>query len=266
MADISFRKWIRWQPPSPTPPPTSTIVLTSPGRRFVDVRVFLPLPTPPDSDLPLEQLEWAIAGTSTSSPVVVNESTQKVEEYSHCVWSHWIDSRVHEGDVPADEGDNYTVEGRPELTLEKGRMVNPDSGRVEGYEEMWEGKGVEGVEGVECLVLVYDAEAQGDDDDDWMGGGGAEGRGEGVRRGMVVRLGGYVQGFLREGEDVRVERWVWEGGKWERRIRIGSGGLKQEEGVIPVEFMTEVGAQMEVGDEVMGASGRRWKVVEKSMA
>lgn len=263
MADISIRKWIRWESHSPTPP-TSTIVLTSPQRRFVDIRVLLPLPTPPDSELPLEQLEWAIAGTSTSSPVL-NPKTKEVE-YSHCVWSHWIDSRVNNRDAGADEGDNYPVEGHPELTLERGRMVNPASGRVEGYEEMWVAGEVRAVEGVGCVVLEYDADLKGEEG--WARGErGKQGEDERVGRGMVVQLGGYVQGFLRDGGDVRVERWVWEGerGKWEKRVRIGSGGLKGGEGVIPVEFVTEVGGQMEVGDEVMGVGGRRWRVVEKSL-
>ncbi|KAK0726538.1 hypothetical protein B0T21DRAFT_336919 [Apiosordaria backusii] len=233
-ADISLRKSIRWLP-HPASEPTSTIVLTSPERRFVDIRVFLPLPSS-SPDIPLEKLDWAIGGHSTSSPVT-NPATKEVE-YSHCVWHHWIDSRVNSADVAADEGDNYSVEGRPELTLEKGRMVNPGSGEVGEYEEVWEAGGLRRW-------------------GEWRG-----------LRGMVVRLGGYVQGFLRDGEGIRVERWVWDGerGVWERKIRIGSGKLEGGNGVIPVEFVTEVGGQMEIGDEVVAEGGRRWRVVEKSLA
>lgn len=40
MTDISIRRYIRWLPDEASEP-TSTIVLTSPGRRFVDLRVLL---------------------------------------------------------------------------------------------------------------------------------------------------------------------------------------------------------------------------------
>lgn len=41
MCDISVREYIRWLPEAASEP-TSTIVLTTPERRFVDVRVFKP--------------------------------------------------------------------------------------------------------------------------------------------------------------------------------------------------------------------------------
>lgn len=41
MASISFRKFIRWVPDE-AGEPTSTLVLTSPEKRFVDIRVLLP--------------------------------------------------------------------------------------------------------------------------------------------------------------------------------------------------------------------------------
>jgi hypothetical protein len=40
MTDISVRKYIRWLPDEASEP-TSTIVLTSPERRFVDLRILL---------------------------------------------------------------------------------------------------------------------------------------------------------------------------------------------------------------------------------
>jgi hypothetical protein len=40
MPDISIREYIRWIPED-AGEPTSTIVLTSPGRQFVDVRLLL---------------------------------------------------------------------------------------------------------------------------------------------------------------------------------------------------------------------------------
>ena len=62
-------------------------------------------------------------------------------------WGHWVDSRVaypgdgtgeggkegEEGDdADADEGDMYRIPEDEKLTLEKGTMVNPESGREEG--------------------------------------------------------------------------------------------------------------------------------------
>jgi hypothetical protein len=41
MGSISVRKWIRWVPEEASEP-TSTLVLTSPGRHFVDLRIYLP--------------------------------------------------------------------------------------------------------------------------------------------------------------------------------------------------------------------------------
>lgn len=42
MAGISIREFIRWLPAEASEP-TSTMVLTSPGRRFVDIRIQLPV-------------------------------------------------------------------------------------------------------------------------------------------------------------------------------------------------------------------------------
>lgn len=41
MGSLSFRKFIRWLPDEASEP-TSTLVLTSPEKRFVDIRVLLP--------------------------------------------------------------------------------------------------------------------------------------------------------------------------------------------------------------------------------
>jgi hypothetical protein len=38
-ASISIREYIRWLPDQPSEP-TTTVVLTSPEKRFVDIRVF----------------------------------------------------------------------------------------------------------------------------------------------------------------------------------------------------------------------------------
>lgn len=45
MGDISVREYIRWLPDDASEP-TSTVVLTTPQRRFVDLRIIKPLPDP----------------------------------------------------------------------------------------------------------------------------------------------------------------------------------------------------------------------------
>ena len=261
MGDISLRRHIRWLP-APASEPTSTIVLTSPERRFVDIRVLLdaqPLPdgkpprrkipsnTPPlnknsTGTLPLSGLDWAIAGTSTSSDPLPDGS-------SHCVWSHWISSRTADVDGVADEGDNHP---QPDgSVLETGRMVNPATGEVGDYEEVWVSEEIKTVEagggppgegeGPVCVVMKMEAEG-------------------GSKRGMLVRLGQYCQAVVRVGGEVAVERWVWEGdGGWNRTVRIGGGKTE-----VPAEVATHLGHLATVDDEVRVATGEVWKVVERS--
>lgn len=256
MGDISVRRHIRWFP-APASEPTSTIVLTSPERRFVDIRVLLdgqPLPdgkpppptpppfhinpsnTPPPSTgtLPLSSLDWAIAGTSTSSPPLPSDGS------SHCVWSHWISSRTADVDGVADEGDNHP---QPDgSVLETGRMVNPATGQVGAYEEMWESEEIGGVgeEGPVCVVMKMEGEG-------------------GRKRGMLVRLGQYCQAVVRVGGEVVVERWVWEDGGWNRTLRVGGGETE-----VPAEVATYLGHLATVEDEVRVGTGEVWRVVERS--
>ncbi|KAK4169849.1 protein HRI1 [Cladorrhinum sp. PSN259] len=252
MGDISIRESIRWLPDAPSEP-TSTIVLTSPERRYVDIRILNPTtgnPIDEDATLPLSRLDWAIAGTS-SSESCIDPSTG--ERHDDCKWRHWIDSRTLDVENATDEGKNYTVEGNPSLTLEKGSMVNPATGLVAEYEEVWrseeirtqvngdygpaqqQGKGI-------CVVLHL----QGDESD---------GK---VRRGSVIRLGRYCQAFARKGDDIIVERHEWVSGKgWVSRVLINEGGLS-----VPTDFAMMVGEQANVDDEIVN-DGDLWKVVEK---
>ncbi|KAG6908467.1 hypothetical protein DXG01_004470 [Tephrocybe rancida] len=96
----SFRLSIRWLPEEASEP-TSTIVLT--GARsgiFVDTRLF--------KEARSSELDWAIAGYRTTDP-----SFEEVE----------------------DKGTNSILpDGN---TLEVGEMVNPDTGKMTPFEEVW---------------------------------------------------------------------------------------------------------------------------------
>ncbi|KAK5989473.1 hypothetical protein PT974_10995 [Cladobotryum mycophilum] len=234
MGSISIRKYIQWLPKEASEP-TSTLVLTSPERRYVDIRVLLPI-NEDDAQkiLPLERLDWAIAGFSSSTARDDGQGGQ----IFHSNWRHWIDSRHKDAEAASDEGDNHP---RPDgLTLEKGSMVNPATGRDTAYEELWydpDPKITPPEEKVVSLVLMWEESE--------------------VRRGMVVRVGEYCQGFVRDGDELAAERWAWRegGGGWERVVKIGS------ERELPCAEVLNGTRALKLGDEILRGK-ESWKVVE----
>ena len=132
------------------------------------------------------------------------------------------------------------------LTLETGRMVNPATGVVTDYEEMWRSEPIEmvpsplGGDGdVTCVALRMET----------VGGD--------IRRGLVVRLGQYCQSFARDGDDITVERLKWDGDqqRWARQVRIG----EQE---FPTDIATYLAHETMIDDKV-SVGGAVWKVDEK---
>ncbi|GAB7351392.1 hypothetical protein MBLNU459_g2069t1 [Dothideomycetes sp. NU459] len=257
---ISTRVYIRWIPGIATEP-TSTLVLTSATRRFVDIRIFknpeddtdLPnevlIPTDgstqpltaPKRKLtipggPMSLLEWAFAGVSSSTLRLGNgdgdgdgddgdDGKGQGPPVPHSTWTHEIDSNT---DAPAaDEGDMFA---QPDgvHTLERGEMIDPTTGRLTRYEEKW----------ADARVEVTEVDAAG-------GGGGGGGGGEGGKRwsvvlglddeaagakGVVVRVGQWCQGIIKVRGEVSVERWRWaveetsdgsRKGDWKRVAKLG---------------------------------------------
>lgn len=96
-------------------------------------------------------------------------------------------------------------------TLEKGRMVNPATGAVGEYEEMWEDLLPTTTDDAKrwSVVVVLDDRVHG-------------------AKGMVVRVGGWCQGIVKVGGEVCVERWRFDKGdeegrkgEWKRVVRLG---------------------------------------------
>lgn len=125
------------------------------------------------------------------------------------------ESIVDEGDMLPDEGG--------ELALEKGRMVNPATGLMADYEEMWREVTPKLVQSTEDIMengaLTSDSAANSGQhtcvvlllQDD-----------ESQSRGMVIRVGHFCQGILRTGPHVTLERWEWTTeGDWRRKMRTG---------------------------------------------
>ncbi|KAK6841636.1 hypothetical protein PG987_002496 [Apiospora arundinis] len=146
---ISVRKYIKWGDTFPVEN-TSTIVLTSPKRHFVDVRLRIPLEKGVVARDPA-QLDWAFAGTSShdagASP-------------PHSVFRHWVDSRHEDAEAVVDEGDMVPSQ-QPGETVESGQMVNPDTGVMQAYEECWlDGEPEEGSKGGCCSITTKEQEQE----------------------------------------------------------------------------------------------------------
>ncbi|KAI1743575.1 hypothetical protein F4680DRAFT_348903 [Xylaria scruposa] len=227
---ISMRDSIRWLPDAASEP-TSTIVLTSPEHRFVDTRVLK------DVDDTGKSLDWAFAGISSSE---IRDGVQ------HSTWRHVVDSRTRAPETVVDEGDIFPQDDGG--TLETGRMVNPATGKLTDYEEVWTDLEAESIPSINpnsdalaqqpkgrCVVLELNDE-------------------EREARGMAICLGRYNQCVVRIDDRFTAERWQWEDGEWKRKYRVGAM-------LVPgPEHMSS--ATLSLGDEVKSADTLRWRVVE----
>jgi len=127
--------------------------------------------------------------------------------------------------------------------LECGEHINKMTGEVEKYEELWGdvpvqqvGEGTEGADGhISVVAKAEDTERK--------------------IRGVIVRVGDWCEGILKEGEEITVERWHWtEGGGWERIARLGRGRL------LSCALMFDEG-MIKVG-KGYGYEGLEWQIVE----
>lgn len=185
------------------------------------------LDLPTTIPLPDSRLEWGFAGTSTGTPAIDGRP-------AHTVWTHWVDSTSLE--EIKDEGDMYPQDDG--TTLEYGSMVNSAKGKEEKYEECW----------IDGLVKVLKGETK---RRSWCWRAeGSEGE-----KGVIVRIGQFVQGVLRRGNEVSVGRWGWNEDKWETIVTIG------EFDVPGVVF--EIGKGVSAGDRVEETvDGLIWECVE----
>jgi hypothetical protein len=123
-------------------------------------------------------------------------------------------------------------------TMEYGSMENPIKKVVEKYEECWIDLLVGEVEGEkEKISWCYTTE-------------GASGE-----RGMVIRIGEYIQAVVRKGTEVSVARWKWSVGKgWEVVVTTGDIQLPQS--------LFETRKVVEIGDTGKGKDSLDWVCIE----
>ncbi|KAI9699891.1 MAG: hypothetical protein M1820_006953 [Bogoriella megaspora] len=242
---ISLRAGFRWTEIANQPfvEPTSTLVLTSSSSRFVDIRVFHNVSTPDDPNLPrtcglLAHLDWAFAGTSSSETIL-----DKDGEVTLARWEHWIDSRVVLGAKPQDDsGQMYTLkDGR---TLEKGYMNLTINGKEYSYpyEELWEDLTPDATDPKDshkvAIVATMEDESR-------------------EARGMIVRVGQWVQGIITKSGEISVERWRWndQDKNFMRILKIGRQFL-------PCLIAFEEKGPSAVGKKVE-FDGMNWEVEER---
>ena len=218
--------------------PTSTLVLTSAARRFVDLRIILggspgsdleynpslydPILGQTSEDLEylelqlrkatvfsksIDRLEWGFAGTSSSTPARWTHSDDGSSQYlpAHSKWHRTLDSKSTSSEPAAnvvDEGDMWPDPRWRRLELERGHMPHPDTGEVTPYDEIWQdieasplpdraGSADERL----CVVLITENEEEND---------------RAIRaQGIIIRVGQFVQGIVKVGDKLRVQRWQW---------------------------------------------------------
>lgn len=161
---ISTRVYIQWLP-DPASEPTFTQVLTSSEKFFVDIRLLRPekkkkieqeadpeadpeeteseasspatlAGTPNSPSKIARKIDWAFAGRS--------ESWQNAETgQTQARWHHAIDSRfLSNPETVLDTAEMSPEDPRTGLTLEKGTMPNPATGKQTSYVEAWREPGV----------------------------------------------------------------------------------------------------------------------------
>lgn len=118
-------------------------------------------------------------------------------------WARFVDSRwkcgvpEREGELP-DEGVCEATENGDEL--ERGLMVNPTTGKVEQYEEVWRDEKVPRGARAVAAVLIKNEKIQG----------------------VWVRVGRWCQGVVDVGDGkVNASRWMFQESEWVEVERYG---------------------------------------------
>lgn len=251
MGSISSRVGIRWGS-GDLSEPTDTLVLGSPKRYFVDIRILKTGWTydadnnkTPEQILPRSSIDWAFAGTSSHFPITLPDGAKA----GHSVFKHWVDSRTTHAESVVDEGDMVPSADDYSIIIETGRMVNPATGIDTEYEERWSENFPEFVWGRPLTVLVLQLH------DDANG-----------KRGLWVRLGNRAQGVLRVGDKFTAESWSDmnptshdESAHWERDFKAGDEGMVSLDDVAATDWSPAYDDDLH---PYLEFESGKWKVVE----
>ncbi|KAF2097542.1 hypothetical protein NA57DRAFT_77798 [Rhizodiscina lignyota] len=246
---ISIRKHICWDPHNGGVPsePTSTVVLTSARSFYVDVRMLKANEAGQTSteagSSSFRGLDWAFAGMSTTLRSPIAGDAAEIME-----WQHWIDSKhstQESGNVVRDVGRCFPQPNGD--TQELGKMVNPDTGLETEYEELWGALEIQSTEvdtDRKIAVVLQTSEKQED------------GKNAAVCKGLVVRVGQFIQGLAVIDGHVTVERWAYDKYRreWNEVVRLGCAKLPCSKLFDPINIVE--GEEISHGD-------LSWRVMEQ---
>ena len=232
-------------------------MLTSKDAYFVDLRISLESyqQEKDKSIISKDCLQWAFAGKSRTARAKKNDKGDTV--FWHGIWDHWIDSRTD--DPEGDEGDMTVQEDG--TVLEEGANTNTITGTTERYEELWEDLRVDqiGQKGNKSSIVL-----RADDPVKNI-------------RGLLVKVGGWCQGIVKDDGNLTVERWRRqlkadsEGdcsameldestrtpNDWVRLFKIGSGIIPTDAVISETKGRLGLHAQLKTRDDTV------WNVIEE---
>ncbi|KAJ8489728.1 hypothetical protein ONZ45_g13472 [Pleurotus djamor] len=216
LPSVSFRKSITWLPDAASEP-TDTIVLTGRSSCFIDTRFIKGT----------EELDWAFAGYRSTDG---NLSRFK----------HYIDSRTMDPKCVIDEGENTVLDDGN--VVEKGVMVNPETGLMTSYEEVWDDEDSD-----HCVFITR----KGDDascEEAWHG------------------LVGEYQAALGRTSSGVFWAWQakWEGKAWVVKHRTASSISLEPSGITFLPRNVNLLGWSDGDDIEYGAAKSRWRVLEIS--
>ena len=227
-------------------------------------------------------IDWAFAG-KTHTREITNQKTSSADggggggggedagPCKHSVWEHWIDSKATSTTMTTtpspDEGDMYTLANGD--VLERGKQTDPITGKEWEYEELWTDLKIESIPGERNALEEEEGEEEEEEESKRVSVVIKAENVHGEAIGLIVRVGGWVQGVLRYSNGtLEVERWCWkkgdkeEEGKWKGKgawkcvFRVGYNGIMP----CHMTFGEALGLLKE-GQGLPG-SGGMWTVVE----
>lgn len=244
---ISTRVSIQW-PPEEAEELSHTMAFTSPQGHYVDIRILKThYPYVQHKNQPFfdEVFQWCLCGTE--QPI---EGTNKIR-FINEIDSQAIAKSVRSGKYVApgeDIGDFSAIEGSHDRK-EVGSMVNPATGRVQDYIEIW--RSLDPLRSTPTEEVREPAESEPES----ITGFSLEIKDNSRYLGKLIRLGFWIQGIVydKQSENIHVIRSHFNLAVAEWQNQIEYGQIDQ----FPLTFAGEV------GDKVLVSSSFSWSCVER---